>query len=225
MLAALATAPDADAERILGDMARRDPHLLGEYEWLNAVLGRGTESACLMLIDSACGPNAAGSEAKVDGWTIATKLAEFVGTRPAVRAELVRRYEDPTLAACHPLIEQVLAKSPDASAVLAMVRNYAAKKREFDWSLHSTIEEVALEKKPVSGSPNSYELHPAAVPELRKELFAFTAGGGNEAVLAAACLTAIDELRDEHGRVEDEPRHPDIASGRPWPLQAEVLHK
>jgi hypothetical protein len=34
----------------------------------------------------------------------------------------------------------------------------------------------------------------------------------------AACLTAIDELRDDYGPAESEPRHPDIDSGRPWPL-------
>lgn len=46
--------------------------------------------------------------------------------------------------------------------------------------------------------------------------------GGNpeEAVIAEACLTRIDELRAEHGRVVSEVRHPDILSGRPWPLAA-----
>jgi hypothetical protein len=36
--------------------------------------------------------------------------------------------------------------------------------------------------------------------------------------LAEACLVEIEELRDEHGRVDDEPRHPDISSGQPWPI-------
>jgi len=36
---------------------------------------------------------------------------------------------------------------------------------------------------------------------------------------AASCLTAIDELRDEYGYVDSEPRHPDIEAGRSWPLE------
>jgi hypothetical protein len=37
------------------------------------------------------------------------------------------------------------------------------------------------------------------------------------AAVAEACLAAIDELRDEYGTSEFEPRHPDVKSGRPWP--------
>jgi len=39
-----------------------------------------------------------------------------------------------------------------------------------------------------------------------------------EAKLAKDALNAIDELRDEYGAPESEPRHPDIESGRPWPM-------
>jgi hypothetical protein len=45
-------------------------------------------------------------------------------------------------------------------------------------------------------------------------------GPAHEAALAGACLTAIDELRDEYGPAEFEPRHPDVESGRPWPSTA-----
>jgi len=40
---------------------------------------------------------------------------------------------------------------------------------------------------------------------------------GNEADVALACLIHIDELRDMHGVASGEPRHPDIATGAPWP--------
>ena len=35
---------------------------------------------------------------------------------------------------------------------------------------------------------------------------------------AARSLNAIDKLRDEYGAPETEPRRPDLASGRPWPI-------
>jgi hypothetical protein len=37
--------------------------------------------------------------------------------------------------------------------------------------------------------------------------------------LAKECLIAIDEIRDEYGPAESEPRHPDIDSGRQWPVR------
>ncbi|WP_422762716.1 hypothetical protein [Pseudomonas viridiflava] len=37
---------------------------------------------------------------------------------------------------------------------------------------------------------------------------------------ASKCLSWIDDIRDRYGNVVDEPRHPDIKSGRPWPMQA-----
>ena len=40
LLSSLANAPDADAERILGELAKRDPDLLGEHQWVDAVLAR-----------------------------------------------------------------------------------------------------------------------------------------------------------------------------------------
>jgi hypothetical protein len=36
--------------------------------------------------------------------------------------------------------------------------------------------------------------------------------------MAGVCLTTIDVLRDEYGPAGLEPRHPDIETGRPWPL-------
>ena len=39
-----------------------------------------------------------------------------------------------------------------------------------------------------------------------------------EAQLAESCLNYIDYLRDDRGAADFEPRHPDIDSGRPWPL-------
>jgi hypothetical protein len=43
-----------------------------------------------------------------------------------------------------------------------------------------------------------------------------TDGGTSD--IAAPWLNQIDEIRDEYGLPEGEPRHPDLASGRPWPI-------
>jgi hypothetical protein len=52
---------------------------------------------------------------------------------------------------------------------------------------------------------------------LRQRLFALTTDGG-PVDAAARWLRQIDAIRDEHGMPEIEPRHPDLASGKPWPI-------
>ncbi len=62
-------------------------------------------------------------------------------------------------------------------------------------------------------------LYSLPAPELRKDLFDLVVNSSAaEARLARECLCAIDEIRDDYGYVDSEPRHPDIATGVPWPL-------
>ncbi|MBB4189590.1 hypothetical protein GGE07_006286 [Sinorhizobium terangae] len=44
-----------------------------------------------------------------------------------------------------------------------------------------------------------------------------TADGGSRDS-AARVFREIDRVRDESGAPEDEPRHSDLASGKPWPI-------
>ncbi|WP_371822086.1 hypothetical protein [Martelella soudanensis] len=73
-------------------------------------------------------------------------------------------------------------------------------------------------KEPHSPDGTSYELRARNASALRRELFALTISPDkDQAAFAADYLTRIDMIRQEYGATEDEPRHPDICSGRPWP--------
>jgi len=50
-------------------------------------------------------------------------------------------------------------------------------------------------------------------------IFLVGIGVGAAAVLLLGSKR-IDELRDEYGPAESEPRHPDVETGRPWPSAA-----
>jgi hypothetical protein len=185
---------------------------------LQALLTRGTVTAFLLLLDLLCDSALGAPAARVDAWWIAETLAGFLRSHPEFRNELMRRYENAKMAPCHGLIEQALAKSPDNRSVLAMVRRYAVTGRKFDGLLLSAIKCVALEQRPVPDTQNAYELHSVDISELRKQLFAMVAAEGPEMSVAASCLTAIDQLRDELGHPDLESRHPDIEAGRAWPV-------
>ncbi len=81
-----------------------------------------------------------------------------------------------------------------------------------------SVQEMIYTKEPHSPDGSSYELRPRNSSELRRQLFAMTISPNKEQVaFAADYLTRIDMIHQENGATEDEPRHPDIQTRRPWP--------
>jgi hypothetical protein len=213
-LSALAAVPSEETERVLGELARRDPRFFREYEWLDAILRIGQTSSYLLVLDLFCA--AYPKDRNLDRFDLVRRFAAPISRLPELRVALIERYKNPSYAKCHWLIEQMIAECPDEDSVLALVSRYAAQQRPFDMLLHHAITEVASERRPVPGWKGAYQQHSVAVNRLRKELFAMAEGAQGKK-LAVACLTAIDELRDEYGFADYELRHPNIDTGRPWP--------
>jgi hypothetical protein len=160
------------------------------------------------------GPGSAGGNA----YWLAREMLALIQRYPDLRAEVLRRYEADADGRSRGAFEHVLAELGDADAVLALVRAYAAGGQAFDGLLQNAIHEAALSKEPADWA-GAYELHPVPLPELRKTLFGMLQDDTPATVaLAEACLNAIDQLRDEYGASEFEPRHPDAAGL--WPLEA-----
>ena len=215
----LSLAPGEAAERTLHQMASRFPAIAGEYEWNKALIARRSVAGIGMLLDLMTDPALPNGRGTEHAWSTARDIAALASDLVGLKEELLRRFEvAPT--APRLLIEHALAKIGGPDVVVAIVRNHAATGRPFDGLLDEAIRETALSQEPVAGWTGAFELHPVAVPELRSELFAMLDGTPAEAAVANACLTAIDSLRDEYGAAGLEPRHPDITSGRPWPLVA-----
>ncbi len=103
---------------------------------------------------------------------------------------------------------------------MALVRSYAADMRPFDGALREAVRNVAVGRRPAPDWPGAFEEFSVPLTTLRKQLFDLVAAENKQSALAEACLIKIDRLRDHYGRIEGEPRHPDINSGRPWPKQA-----
>jgi hypothetical protein len=104
-----------------------------------------------------------------------------------------------------------------------LVRGYAGHHRPLDGTLHTAIRHVTVGERPSANWAGASELFSVPATELRKKLFEMIHSGGAESRLAAACLTSIDEIRDDYGEAESERRHPDIKTGRP-PMITDWLH-
>jgi hypothetical protein len=220
LLSALGHAPSPKAEHVLNLLPQKDARFLSEHDWLAALDKRGTVSAMQMLLEFICGGAFAGRPGEMDTWTISRSLAGAMRTHAEFRTEVYRRYERVPAGPGKAILEHAIAEVADTDGVLLLVRNHALQGKPFDGVLHSAIRHVAIAERPSADWAGANEVFRVPIPELRKRLFAMTNDDTAEARLAAACLTAIDELRDDYGPAESEPRHPNIDAGRPWPLAA-----
>jgi hypothetical protein len=213
----LSVAPGEAAERALGEFARRFPALAGEYEWIKAFTRRRTIAAIGMLLDHLAEPGWQDRRGGTHLWSVARDIAALAADLAGLQEELLRRF-GAAMGAARQVIEQALAKLGGPACVMALARDHAAHNQPFNGFLGEAIRETALAREPAAGWAGAFELHPVAVTELRRDLFAMLGGTPAEAAVAGACLTVIDELRDEYGPAGLEPRHPDIKTGRPWPV-------
>jgi hypothetical protein len=84
-------------------------------------------------------------------------------------------------------------------------------------ALSGGASELAVKRVPIEGS-NSYEQHPDDLTELRGNLFTVAHTKGPQAKLAYRILLAIEVQREQYARPPTEPRHPDVGSGKSWPM-------
>ena len=85
------------------------------------------------------------------------------------------------------------------------------------------VQELAIEKIPIENGAGAYEQAPYDLTDIRKQLFHIAVEGGPKSKLANQLLTVIEQQRDLYGRPPSEPRHPDITSGYPFPLEIREL--
>ena len=79
------------------------------------------------------------------------------------------------------------------------------------------LETAFVERRPYGQSPNVFTEHARASNELRVRLFRMAIEDEKRRKSAFKLLGQIEKWRLEYGRPTGEPRHPDLASGQPWP--------
>jgi hypothetical protein len=203
----------------LASLAREHRDIADDFSWMKAILGRDSPAATLLYVDLFIegmferGPHA------ISAWHVGRELAKYVEKFPEVKTELKKRYEAVGSVSARAMLEYLFGEVGDDDDFIAMVKRYAAAGQAYDGRMAGAVQAVALRKVQENDRSSSYYIHPASVAKIRKFLFGLLAGGPQERALAKSCLTAIDELRDEHGIAANDTRHPDVMSDLPWPLE------
>ncbi|MCJ2184060.1 hypothetical protein MTR62_15350 [Novosphingobium sp. 1949] len=213
MVDAFAASPSAGAEEALFDLAEQDQRFYENYQWRASALKLGTISSAQRLIElTAQGVFDAKS---VDKWRWSRELGTLIERHPEVRRQVYDSLKSGVTSPALTLLAKAVAENPDDEGLLLLIDIEIKQKQPMlDWR---SIEAVVTEHIPVENWCNAYNVVPVPAAELRQTLLARTTDGGPEDA-AARCLTAIDLIRDERGVPMTEPRHPDLASGKPWPI-------
>jgi hypothetical protein len=220
VLTAVAQIPGAEGENLLAALARSHKDIADEYDWVKTILGRSSVSAVLLYFDLVKEGVFGSEKDGASTWHASHEVAEAVRHFPELKPAIKRLYEDSGSGRVCGLIEDVFGEIGDDGDVIVMIRKHAASRQLYTGGLDKAVRAATLRNIPDSEGSNTYYVHPAPVGQLRKMLFDMLRGTPEEAALATRCLIATDVLRDEYGISGDDPRHPDVVSGIPWPPEA-----
>ncbi len=213
MVGALADVPTPETEDVLFGLADDNNDFYDNRIWHETVFRLGRPSAVRRYFDVVVEHGPKGRA--LDDRLIVRRLASALDDQPALRAHA---YAWLTTTPDKPGMDMVagaIAEVPDEDGLLLLVeRQIKTGRVPLGWR---TVERVVTDYIPVDGWQGAYETTPKPAAGLRRRLLALTTDG-SEADIAAQWLEEIDVIRDEHGRPELEPRHPDLGSGRAWPI-------
>jgi hypothetical protein len=202
------------AEDVLFKLAEDDPRLYLDYKWRSTVLPLGTLTAARRIVDLTIQGSLGGKS--VDGFDLARELGELIFQFPEIQTRVYEALESkPPSEQVASLLAMAVAQAPGTEDLVSLIDLERKTGRSFvSWQ---SIRMAVTEHVPSENWKGASSIVPVAAIDLRRRLLEMTTTGRADD-LAARCLNAIDKIRDEYGVPESEPRHPDLASGKPWPL-------
>ncbi|MEX5728618.1 hypothetical protein Ga0609869_001971 [Rhodovulum iodosum] len=213
MVRGLGSSSSDDAEDVTFTLAEDDPRLYQNHGWRATALSFGTVSAARRLVDLTVSGALDGKS--YDGWGWQRELSGLISEFPEVRKYVFDLLKDGPTTKQLGLLASAVAEDPSTDGVLMLIDFEMKTGRSF--MARPAIESAVTQHVPAENWEGAYNIVPVAATELRRKLLAMTGSGGKDDP-AARCLNVMDKLRDEYGAPDSEPRHPDLASGRPWPI-------
>jgi hypothetical protein len=155
-----------------------------------------------------------------DGFRLSRALTGWGRKYQTIRDAMIARYRTLPDGNIRRMLERVMYELVDEEIFIALFEGHVDAPH-IDHGLAGATRNLAIGRRPSDRWAGAFEEFGLPPTGLRARLFAMLPANDGRARLAKECLTAIEEHRDDRGRVSDEPRHPDIASGRTWPPEAD----
>jgi hypothetical protein len=213
MVSGLSSSYSDDAEGVTFTLAEEDPRLYQNHQWRATALRFGTVSAARRLVDLTVSGALDGKS--YDGGRWQRELSGLISEFSEIRAYVYDLLKAGPATKQLALLADAVAEAPDTDGVLMLIDFEIRTGRPFiGWQ---AVRSSVTVHTPAKNWKGAFDIVPVSAVELRRKLLAMTGSGGKDDP-AARCLNLIDKLRDEYGAPESEPRHPDLASGKMWPI-------
>ena len=216
-IGALGSSPFPESERVLMDLARRDPDVLSDYQWMTAIGKRDTETIGALLLGLLA--EVSGKVRDARRLDMHRQLAGLLKRHPALRATVHRQYHESPPGPLRSILEMTIAEDASEDGVMTLLAVNASEGRQLRaTSLPSALQTVLVGRRSSSSFRGMQEMYGLPAGDLRRRLFnVVLSGTPDEAALATSCLDEVDEIMDRYGTAESDRRHPDITTGKPWP--------
>ena len=146
------------------------------------------------------------------------RLAVLARRSPVVAGRLLELCERDLPEINRDILSKVMARLGTPKAMVANLNLIDdARSPSVPQGVGDQLESAFVERQPYERHPNMFTLQARASNDLRGRLFRLAFEDGKRRKSAVRLLGQIEVWRLEHGRPTDEPRHPDLASGRSWP--------
>jgi hypothetical protein len=146
------------------------------------------------------------------------RLTELARRRPEAAARLRELCERDLPELNRHVLSKVMDWLGTPEAVVANLNLIDDSKRwPVPQGIWDQLEGAFIEREPFGQNPNVCTQRARASNGLRTRLFRMAIADEKRRKSAFSLLGQIEEWRLEHGRPTGEPRHPDFASGLPWP--------
>jgi hypothetical protein len=131
---------------VLQALARRDPGLLARHDWAQAAIKVGTEKSGQTLL-ALVYEGELGNAGGVDPFHLSRQLAHLGEEFPALKEEMLQRYQRLNGGRAKSILESALIELADAPVIRALVRGYAADDRPYDGGLANALRNAALGRR------------------------------------------------------------------------------
>lgn len=159
-----------------------------------------------------------GTYARSTFYWVAPCLSEAASSNPDFRQRVVKALESKTDEEDEALVSSVLGDL-DAHDTRQLICRYLNEEAYPSAGRHASnvlFRRFSL-KRPSEQGEGWYEVLPKADNALRRHLFELAGVNGAFCHRARSLLLQLEESRFGGGRPADEPRHPAVETGRPWP--------
>jgi len=196
-------------------------------EWVEAIATINTSKAKQILLSSV-DPEIEPFKGQQDfEHHVRERLAEYIAgiirEDPKVRGRVYALCKTEHSAIVRSLLAGVVSRTGTSEAlVTGLDLIHDQLNPSIPYELFRGLESAFLGKQP-DGVGYGYSIEPITANEIRYRLFEMTLKDESRKYSAWQLLGQIEAWRIEYGRPDNEPRHPALDSGKPWPAMMKSI--